>query len=599
MDNLDLRVGSVSAKGALTLDADNLADGRLTIDARDLDDISPLVLTKLSGELHADTTLSVANGGQSGTLSAQAHAIKIGASSLDRLDADMRVSDIYRRPIIDGQLSVDRARFGGEDISQVRLTAKAAGGASAITLTARARGFAVDARGKLHASSPVRLDLASLTARRGKHHITLAHPTTLTFRDGGIEAKSLLLALDRGQLAINGRLGKTLDVSLRAQSVPLAATETVMPKLGLSGTLNGDAKIAGTAKAPTGTWRLRIDRLVTPQTRANGLPPINIAASGRLANHRTSLDATIRAAGAGTLTAKGTVPLNGDGLDLTLRGPIDLGAVNRTLSASGRRLTGKARIDMRLRGSLARPKVDGTATISDGGYQDASLGVRLRHVNGRLSAKGDTIRLERITAQTWDAGTISAQGQVRVSPDAGFPGNIRITGSNAKLVANDVATAVANLSLTLSGPLTRDPKIDGRVDVVSMDITIPERLPTTLQPLAGTRHVDATPEAAARLAMAAKAKARAGRKPAFDAALDLAISAPNHVFVHGRGIDAELGGRLAAARPAVRSGDHRRLRAAPRTDVGCRHAARFHPRPHHLRWEPDARAQSGRADPSH
>ena len=544
LNNLDLRVGSVSAKGALTLNADDLADGRLTIDARDLDDISPLVLTKLSGELHADTTLAVSDGGQGATMSAQARAIKIGASSLDRLDAELRVSDIYRRPVIDGHLSVGRARFGGEDISRIRLTAKAAGAASAITLTARARGFAIDARGKLHASSPVRLDLASLAAQRGKHRIALAHPTTLTFRDGGIEAKSLLLALDRGRLAIDGRLGKTLDVSLRAQSVPLSASETVMPKLGLSGTLNGDAKIAGTAKAPTGTWRLRIDRLVIPQTRANGLPPINIAASGRLANHRTSLDATIRAAGAGTLTAKGTVPLNGDGLDLTLRGPIDLGAVNRTLSASGRRLTGKARIDMRLRGSLARPKVDGTATISDGGYQDASLGVRLRHVNGRLSAKGDTIRLERITAQTWDAGTISAQGQVRVSPDAGFPGNIRITGRNAKLVANDVVTAVANLSLTLSGPLTRDPKIDGRVDVVSMDITIPERLPTTLQPLAGTRHVDATPEAAARLAMAAKAKARAGRKPAFDATLDLAISAPNHVFVHGRGIDAELGGQL-------------------------------------------------------
>ena len=105
--------------------------------------------------------------------------------------------------------------------------------------------------------------LPSLTARRGKHRIALAHPTTLTFRDGGIEAKSLLLALDRGRLAVDGRLGKTLDVSLRAQSVPLSVSEIVMPKLGLSGTLNGDAKITGTAKAPTGTWKLRIDKLVT------------------------------------------------------------------------------------------------------------------------------------------------------------------------------------------------------------------------------------------------------------------------------------------------------------------------------------------------
>jgi translocation and assembly module TamB len=34
------------------------------------------------------------------------------------------------------------------------------------------------------------------------------------------------------------------------------------------------------------------------------------------------------------------------------------------------------------------------------------------------------------------------------------------------------------------------------------------------------------------------------REPAFDAALDLVVSAPNRVFVRGRGIDAELGGQL-------------------------------------------------------
>ena len=544
LSDLDVRIGSVTAKGALTLNADNLAAGRLTIDARDLDDISPLVLTKLSGALHAGTTLAVTGGGQSATLSAQAHAITISAWRLDRLDTDMRVSDLYRGPIVDGHMSVDRARFGGEDISRARLIAKAAGNASAITLTARARGFAIDGRGKIHAGSPVRFELASFEARRGKHSIALAHPTTLTFRDGGVEAKSLRLALDRGVLSVDGRLGETLDVSLHAQSVPLSVSETVMPKLGLSGIFNGDAKIAGTAKAPTGAWRLHIDRLVTPQTHESGLPPITIAASGRLAGRRTSLDATIRIAGAGTLTAKGTVPLSGDSLDLAMRGPIDLGAVNQTLSASGRQLTGKAAIDMRLRGNLARPQIDGTATISNGGYRDAGLGVRVSHIEGRLRAHGDTIRIERLSAQTWNAGTISAQGSMRVAPDAGFPGTIRVNGRNTKLVANDVVTAVANLGLTLSGTLARDPKIGGRVDIVSMDINIPERLPTTLRPLAGTRHVDAPPAAAARLAMEAKAKARAALKPAFDAALDLAVSAPNHVFVRGRGIDAELGGDL-------------------------------------------------------
>ncbi len=543
LDNFGLQVGSVTAQGVVTLAADYFASGHLIIDARDLDDISPLVLTKVSGRLHADTTLTVADGGQSGSLSAQGNAIRFGDSTLDKLTADLRVTDLYRHPFIDGELVVGRARFGGEDISQVRLTAQGAAAASAIALTARARGFAIDARGTLHAS-PARLALSTLTARRDRHSIALAHPATLTFSDGGVEAKSLLLALDRGRLGIDGRIGDTLDVAVHAQSVPLAVSEAVMPGLGLSGTLNGEAKIAGTASAPTGAWRLRIDRLVTAQTRDKGLPAIDIAAAGRLADRRTSIDATLRAAGAGTVRVKGTVPLQGDGLDLAVRGPIDLGAVNESLSASGRRLSGKATIDMRLRGSLTKPKVDGTARIAGGGYSDAGLGVRLSDISGLLSAHGDDIRIDRLSAKTWDSGTISVQGRVRVAPDAGFPGNITISSRNAKLVANDVVTAVANLSLTLSGPLARDPRIGGRVDVVSLNVTIPERLPTTLQPIAGTEHVDAPPEAAARLAQLAKAKARAQRGPAFDAALDLAISAPNRVFVRGRGIDSELGGDL-------------------------------------------------------
>ncbi|MCF8476215.1 MAG: translocation/assembly module TamB domain-containing protein, partial [Pseudolabrys sp.] len=108
----------------------------------------------------------------------------------------------------------------------------------------------------------------------------------------------------------------------------------------------------------------------------------------------------------------------------------------------------------------------------------------------------------------------------------------------------DIYSLVANLSLSLSGPLARSPTISGTIDVVSLDVTDPEQLPATLRPIDGTVHVSPPPAAAARLAAQARAKALARRTPAFDAMLDLTISAPNRVFVRGRGIDAELGGDL-------------------------------------------------------
>jgi translocation and assembly module TamB len=285
-----------------------------------------------------------------------------------------------------------------------------------------------------------------------------------------------------------------------------------------------------------------VERLVTLQTQNLGLPPADVTATGRLADRRSTLDATVRAAGAGTMRITGAVPLRGDGLDLAIQGRIDLGRTTESLSAAGRRVTGNASVNMRVKGSLKRPDVNGTATVSGATYTDAALGIRLTAIDGRLSAQGTSIAIERLAARTPDNGSISAQGSIRIDPASGFPGTIQISGRRAKLIANDTVTAVANLSLSLAGPLARRPQISGRIDVVSLDVSIPERLPAEISPIEGTRHVAPTQTALARLSVERQARARSRNSLAFDATLDLTVSAPNRVFIRGRGIDAELGG---------------------------------------------------------
>jgi len=549
VDALDLQIGSVTMQGDITLDAHRLADGRLAIAAGNLDDLSPLALTSMSGTLRADATVTVTGGRQNGTIAAEAHNVKIGSSTLNRLTARGDIRDVYRRPVLDADISVDRANIAGEAVSQLRLSAQGAAHASTVALTAQVRGFALDARARLVPADAVRIELTSLTARRGEHRVALLQPTTLTLLDQGVDIHSLKFALDRGRLAIDGRVGSTLDVTVAAQTVPLALSETVMPELGLSGTLDGEAKITGTATSPTGRWRMRVEKLVAPQSREFGLPALDVSGSGQLVGRASTVDAIIQAANAGTLRIAGTVPFRDGGLDLAIRGTVDLAAANQRASAAGRRVTGKTGIDLKVGGSLSKPEVNGTMTIGNGTYSDAALGIRLSKIAGRLVAQEAELRIEHMRAQMPNGGTITAQGQVRIDAAAGFPGVIRISSESGRLVANDIVDAVTGLSLTVSGPLARSPQVSGRVDVVSLDVTIPERLPTTLRPIEGTRHVAPPPAAAARLAVAEQAKLRASRTPALDAALDLTISAPNRVFLRGRGIDAEFGGDIRVRGP--------------------------------------------------
>ncbi len=546
---LDLAIGSVRLNGALALDPQSRADGRVTLAARNLDDLSALVLNKLGGQLDADIRLAVVEGRQNLDVTARGAKLAGPSVAIDRLDLTAAATDVYGKPTLDAALAIDRAVVAGEAISAIRFESKGATDASAFTLSAAARGFALNGAGRLVPAEPLRLELASFEARRDGRRIALANPATISFPAAGVEIAGLALAIENGRLTLDGRAGEALDVNLAARDVPLSAARIFAPSLDLAGTLNAQARIGGAAGALSGPWSLKVSRLATPQTRQAGLPPIEIAGEGALSGDETSVNATINAGRGASLTIRGTAPLDAVGtLDLTAQGRLDAGLANPLIGAQGRRVTGAVALDMRAAGSLSAPRLSGSASLSNGSFTDALQGIRLTAVEARVAATGDNLMIERASARTPNGGTLSASGRLALDPAAGFPGQIRIQGNRAQLLSSRLVTAVANLNLDIAGPLAQRPQIGGRVDVLSLDVAVPDRLPATLRPVDGIRHVRATGTAAARLAeqkRAARPAARGARPaPAFDAALALTVSAPNRVFVRGRGIDAELGGQL-------------------------------------------------------
>lgn len=544
LDGVDVSIGSVLAEGGIALDAANFASGHFTIHARDLDDLSPLALQKLSGSIDADVTLAHADGGQGAAIKADGRKIEAFGASLDKLAADLALTDIYRHPVIAGSLAADEARFGGETISRIRLDAKSGDGASNITLTAAARGVQFDARGKVVATDPIRVEITKFDATRGRNKAGLTRPATLVIKDGGAELRDLTLGLSGGRLTIEGDAGPKLDLKATARAVPLSVASLAEPNLDLSGILDGEASVTGPLAAPSGSYRLRVAKLAAPQTRKIGLPPIDASASGRFEEGRTTLEATFTAARVGTLKISGSAPLSAEGaLDLAVKGNLDLGLANQTLSASGQRLTGSLVVDGRAGGTVSQPQATGSITLSKGSLQDEVRGIRLEAIRARLVAQGDRITVESASATTRNGGSITAGGSVRLDPSGGFPGAIRIKGDNAELMQTPLATAILGLDLDIAGPLVRLPRIGGRVAIQSLDIAIPDRLPVSMQPLPGTRHVNPPPSASARLAIAAKKKRGSGAQ-VFDAALDLTIAVPGQIRVRGRGLDAQLGGEL-------------------------------------------------------
>jgi translocation and assembly module TamB len=545
VDNFALSLASARLAGALAVGADTLATGDLSFSATNLDDLSPLVLTKLTGALQAKVSASAAEGKQALSVTANSERMTIDANRLEGLKVDFKVADLWGAKIVSGFAQLARAAVGGQSITGVKLTATGSASASDLDFSGTARGLALTARGRLFGGPPTRLELASLAAQGGGHRLTLAAPATLTYGSDGLDIKNLTLLVDAGRLSLSGHAGSTLALKGTASSLPLAAADLFSPGLGLSGVADGEATIGGTPSNPTGDWRVRLQRVVAPQMRNAGLPALDVAGSGRLAGGRTSIDATINAGTGNAVRVTGSAPLAPDGpLDVKIDGALDARLANSMLSVSGRHAAGSLAVALQLRGTIAKPQAQGTVRLSGGELRDDQTGFKLSGVTGIFVANGSTIRIDHLAGTTPNAGSISATGEVRLDPTAGLPGSIRLTGQHAQLVANDILSATADMALDISGPLAQRPRVDGHITIVGMDISVPSRFASVAAPIPGTKHLNPTATARARLALAAKAKGSGARAPPFDATLAVTISAMNRIFVRGRGIYAELGGNL-------------------------------------------------------
>jgi translocation and assembly module TamB len=315
-----------------------------------------------------------------------------------------------------------------------------------------------------------------LTAQGGGRTIALPGPATLTYGKDGLAIQNFALRIDNGRLSPSGRAGPALDLRATATALPLAALDLVSPGLGASGTADGDATIRGTPGDPSGDWRIRLRQTSFPQTRNNGLPPLDVTGSGRLAGGRTSADVTATAGGGNSICVTGSSPLSSDGaLDLKIDGKLDAGLANNALSLTGRRVTGAISIAAQVRGTVAKPQAQSSIRLVNGEFRDEETGFKLTGIEGVLVASGDAIRIDRLSGATPDGGTISATGDVRLDSAAGFPGTIRVTGKHAQVVANSVVTATADIAVTVSGRLAQKPNVDGHITIESMDVTVPDR----------------------------------------------------------------------------------------------------------------------------
>ncbi len=346
-------------------------------------------------------------------------------------------------------------------------------------------------------------------------------------------------ALRLGQQPIDGMLAAGVELTLRALQPEAGGLVIETARLDAQGarvTAEGRQEPDGAARfALTGS----IDDLGRVVTGLSGPGGINATVS--------------RAAGASvydtefTVTGPSALDLRGSGqvdesLDMNLRvtGTLDAAIANPFIEPNS--VQGPVRVDATIQGPPALTSLGGSASLSNGRFVAPGPGFSVSGIEANAQVVNNRLQLD-VTGAADRGGRVAIAGSIGL--DGAREADLRVTADQLRVVQPQLFEAEVSGQVQITGPMAQGPLVSGTVTVNEAEIRIPN------SPLAragfvpqGLRHVGDSPAVRRTREHAGIATGETNGRTPTPLRLDLTLDAPGRVFVRGRGLDAELGGRL-------------------------------------------------------
>ncbi|HTJ58901.1 MAG TPA: translocation/assembly module TamB domain-containing protein [Devosiaceae bacterium] len=363
-----------------------------------------------------------------------------------------------------------------------------------------------------------------------------------------LASTNLSTAAELALLEASGTANATITLSANAgkQAASIAANvRGFKAAVATIGSADVKAEIADLFGRPQARFDLAGAGITAAAIKDFGVTPLSIKAGGTFADNAVQLASfAANSPGGLKLTAKGTVPLSAKNLDLVVEGSAPLALANRFVADRGGQASGTAQLSARITGSASDPRITGKVSVSAGSYVDPSLNMKLVDIGGSATLSGDAVTIDHLTANISTGGSISATGSVSLKAPA-YAANLKLALNHVRYVDQSLLVATASGDLSLTGPAATAPLIGGTIRVEKADITVPSQLAGGAADIR-VRHVDPPKPVAATLARARteiSSKPQSGKGPS-GPKLDLKLTAPNQMFIRGRGLDVEMGGGL-------------------------------------------------------
>ncbi|MGB8812871.1 MAG: translocation/assembly module TamB domain-containing protein [Paracoccaceae bacterium] len=241
-------------------------------------------------------------------------------------------------------------------------------------------------------------------------------------------------------------------------------------------------------------------------------------------------------------TVKGRVAQGLGSADLTIVGSAQAGLANAFITP--RALSGALRFDLRLNGPLRPSSLSGRISLESGKLSDPGLAFSLNALTASGDLAGGRMRVDA-AADVSTGGRVEMVGSVGLA--APYDAELRANLGQVRLRDPRLYQTTVNGTVRVNGPLAGGALVAGDIVLSETEVRIPSTGLGSAGGIPDLRHINepadvrATRTRAGLIATDSNGAATGSGRPY---ALDLNISAPNQMFVRGRGLDAELGGAL-------------------------------------------------------
>ncbi len=270
--------------------------------------------------------------------------------------------------------------------------------------------------------------------------------------------------------------------------------------------------------------------------------PGPVTVSGNVNATGAGYDLALDGSGPGGTSARleGLVGAGFDDVALTIQGEAQAALANPFIAP--RSVQGPIRFDLAMRGQPGLEALSGDVSLSGARLVAPLLGVTLDQMaaTARLGGGQAVIAAD---ASVLGGGTVRLAGPVGLT--APLPADLTVTLSDASLRDPKLFTTTVAGSVAITGPLTGGARITGALSLGETEIRVPSSDMGVTGEIPDITHVGEPAAVRAtrdRAGLLGNGDGDTARARPF--AMDISVSAPNRIFVRGRGLDAELGGTL-------------------------------------------------------